>query len=122
MAKRILIVDDHPAVRRAVTRVLESVPDFSVCGEAENGEAGVKKAIRLKPDLVVLDVSMPVMNGLEASRLLHKLMPNLPILLYTAYANRDLNEKAAAVGATRVTSKSNPSELIKDLRTLLSAA
>ena len=63
--KRVLIVDDHLAMRRAVTRVLESQPNVVVCGEAENGRRAIEEAERLKPDLIVLDLSMPIMNGLE---------------------------------------------------------
>jgi DNA-binding NarL/FixJ family response regulator len=121
-AKKILIVDDQPAVRRAVIRMLESVPEFEVCGEAENGAAAIDQAIQLRPDLVVLDCSMPVMNGLEASRILRGLMPGLPILMYTAYANARLTDEAIAAGANKVATKSNGPALIHDLQTLLEHA
>jgi two-component system, NarL family, response regulator NreC len=58
MLKRILIVDDHAAVRLALTHVIESVHDFKVCGEAENGRVGIERALRLKPDLIILNLSM----------------------------------------------------------------
>ena len=67
----VLIVDDNPAVRRALRALFESDTAFDVCGEAENGREGLEKAIQLRPDLVVIDLSMPVMNGLDASRALN---------------------------------------------------
>src|SRR5258707_15315316 len=109
--KRVLIVDDHLAVRRAVTRVLESQTDIEVCGEAENGRMAIEQAQRLKPDLIVLDLSMPVMNGLEAARVLRTMMPDIPILLYTSFATSNLTEAALAAGVSRVSSKSNPPAL-----------
>ncbi len=122
MPKRVLIVDDHAAVRRAVRSVLESQAEFEVCGEAENGRVAIDKAQRLRPDLIVLDLSMPVMNGLEAARVLRATMPALPILMYTSFATSNLTREALAAGASKVATKSSPPALVKDLRTLLKAA
>jgi two-component system, NarL family, response regulator NreC len=120
---RILLIDDHAAVRRAVKGLLESVPEFSVCGEAENGRVGIEKARQLKPELIVLDLSMPVMNGLEATRILHRLMPGVPILMYTSFADANLAKEAVAAGVSKVASKTSPPEaLLEDLRTLLGQA
>ena len=66
--KRILIVDDHAALRMALRRLIDSVLEFEVCGEAENGREGIKRAGELQPDLIILDLSMPVMNGFEEVR------------------------------------------------------
>jgi CheY-like chemotaxis protein len=120
--KRVLIVDDHAAIRRAVTRVLESQPNVAVCGEAENGRVAIDQAQRLKPDLIVLDFSMPVMNGLEAARILRQRMPKVPILMYTSFATSDLAEEALAAGVSRVATKSTPPALIEDLQMLLENA
>jgi DNA-binding NarL/FixJ family response regulator len=117
--KRVLIVDDHLAMRRAVTRVLESQPNVVVCGEAENGRRAIEEAERLKPDLIVLDLSMPVMNGLEAARILRGMMPKIPILMYTSFATSNLAEEAKAAGVSRVSTKSTPPALIEDLQLLL---
>jgi DNA-binding NarL/FixJ family response regulator len=123
IVKRILIVDDHAAVRLALTRVIESVDGFEVCGEAENGRVGVERALRLKPDLIILDLSMPVMDGLEAARELKELMPAVPILMYTSFTSANLPAEALAAGVSRVASKPSPPEaLVKDLRTLLTPA
>jgi len=68
MAKTILIVDDSADIRRAVCDLFKREQDFMVCGEAANGREGIVKALELHPDLIVLDLSMPVMNGLDAAR------------------------------------------------------
>jgi DNA-binding NarL/FixJ family response regulator len=121
--KRILIVDDHAPVRLALRHVIESVPEFEVCGEAENGRVGVKRTLLLKPDLIILDFSMPVMNGLEAAKELNELMPLLPILMYTSFTSSNLEAEAFAVGVSRVVSKSSlPEALVRDLWILLAPA
>ena len=83
--KCILIVDDNPVIRKSLRRTLERNKGWEVCGEAANGREAVAKAQQLKPDLVVLDLSMPVMNGLEAARELKRLLPSMPLLLFTNY-------------------------------------
>jgi len=122
VTKRVLIVDDHAAMRRAVTRVLESQANVEVCGEAENGQVAIDQAQRLKPDLIVLDLSMPVMNGLEAARILRVMMPRTPILMYTSFATSNLAAEAMAAGVSRVATKSTPPALIQDLQILLKSA
>lgn len=117
-----LIVDDHLEIRRAVTRVLESQPNIVVCGEAENGRVAISEAQRLQPDLIVLDLSMPVMNGLEAARILRAMLPTVPILMYTSFATSNLAEEALAAGVSRVSTKSSPPALIADLQILLKNA
>lgn len=120
--KRVLIVDDHLEIRRAVTRVLESQPNLVVCGEAENGRVAISEAQRLHPDLIMLDLSMPVMNGLEAARILRAMLPTVPILMYTSFATSNLAEAALAAGVSRVSTKSSPPALIADLQILLKNA
>jgi CheY-like chemotaxis protein len=84
LRKSILIVDDHEYVRRAVRSLFAST-GLRVCGEAVDGVDAIQKAEELQPDLVVLDLSMPNMNGIEAARALKKIRPQLPILLLTAH-------------------------------------
>ena len=118
-----MIVDDHAAIRLALTRVIASVDDFQVCGEAENGRVGVELAMRLKPDLIILDLSMPVIDGLQAARELNRLMPAVPILMYTSFTSANLPAEALAAGVRKVASKPSPPDaLVKDLRMLLAAA
>ena len=79
MPKCILIVDDSALIRRMIHETLEQQDGWEVCGEAADGREAIEKAQQLKPDLIVLDLSMPVMNGLEAARVLKGLFPSLPL-------------------------------------------
>ena len=118
--KRILIVDDHAAVRNAVKKMIDASPNMEVCGEAENGKSAIEKAQASEPDVIVLDLSMPIMNGLEAARVLRRLMPATPILMYTAFSNSHLAEEALAAGVSRVASKTSPPDaLLRELQLLL---
>jgi len=81
----ILIVDDYPAVRSAIRAGLERYPGFSVCGEAVDGMDAIEKATKLKPDFILLDLSMPRMNGMETASALKRLMPNVLIVAFTMY-------------------------------------
>jgi CheY-like chemotaxis protein len=73
--RSVLVVDDNPIVRRRLCELFTREGDFNICGEAENGREAIEKAQLLRPDLIVTDLSMPVMNGLEETRVLKKLMP-----------------------------------------------
>jgi two-component system NarL family response regulator len=120
MAKTILIADDNDAVRRAVCEVFALESDFEVCGEARDGHDAIEKAQRLHPDLIILDLAMPVMNGLEAARALRDLMPSVPIVLFTLYDDGIIEERARSVGVADVVSKSEDiSVLIDATRRLL---
>lgn len=82
-SKRILIVDDLPQIRKLMRAYLEEETDTSVCGEAIDGFDAIEKAQNLKPDLIILDASMPRMNGIEAAPKLKKLLPETAIILFT---------------------------------------
>ena len=99
-------MDDNPIIRRSLRNLLEQNSGWKVCGEAENGRQGVEQALRLGPDLVLLDLSMPVMNGFEAARELQHVMPQLPILMFTTFSNSFVEKEALASGVTAVRSKS----------------
>jgi DNA-binding NarL/FixJ family response regulator len=81
--------------------------DFEICGEAENGSEAIEKALLLQPALIVTDLSMPLMNGLEETRILKKLMPAMPIIIYTAHGGRIVEKDGLAAGASAVISKSD---------------
>ncbi len=85
MSKRILVADDSDTVRRVVRSYLTQ-QDLDVCGEAVDGEDAIEKAWELKPDLILLDVAIPRMNGLEAASVLKEMMPNVRIILFTMYS------------------------------------
>jgi DNA-binding NarL/FixJ family response regulator len=102
---KILIVDYNANVRAALRMCLKMRKDWMVCGEAENGTAAIEFVRRVKPDVVLLDYAMPVMNGLEAARGLSLLAPECAILMYTMFATPQLSELAAAAGVRTVLSK-----------------
>ncbi len=90
------------------------------CEEAENGAQAVEQAGTFQPDLIVLDFSMPVMNGLEAAPLLRRKLPQIPIIMFTMFANEIFTEMAVAAGVTAVISKENAArELLSKTRALL---
>src|SRR6267143_658324 len=102
----VLIVDDHPAIRRALRAAFERQPGFTVCGEAEDGFDAIGKAKKLSPDLIVLDLRMPVMDGLEAARELKRLFPRVPLMMLTCYHSSAAEKQALASGVTAVFSHS----------------
>jgi DNA-binding NarL/FixJ family response regulator len=102
----VLIVDDNRVVRQALRDLFTREGDFDVCGEAEDGRQGVEKAQMLQPDLIVTDLSMPVMNGIEETRILKKVMPTVPVIIFTAHSDPFLEKEAAAAGVSAVVSKS----------------
>ena len=105
MAK-VLIVDDDASFRRMLHQVFACEPDFEVCGEAENGEDAVEKAIALQPDVVVLDVLMPLMNGLDAARALRLMMPTLRLILNSASVDPITEQQARTIGISEIVPKS----------------
>jgi NarL family two-component system response regulator LiaR len=120
VGKRILIVDDGEEVRQVMRAVLEARTCYEICGEASNGAEAVQKALELKPDLMLLDVAMPLLNGVEVASVLAGSMPELPIVLYTMYNELLGLSLASAVGAKAVISKADGiSKLIECVQSLL---
>ena len=105
MSHTILIADDNLFIREALCTFFEQ-DDFNVCGEAENGKEAVDKAQELHPDLILLDLSMPVMNGLEATRVLKRTMPEVPVIMYSAHADSSTEKAARSAGVCALVSKS----------------
>jgi two-component system nitrate/nitrite response regulator NarL len=104
--KRVLLVDENPVVRSLVRQLFELEPDFEISGEAENGRDAVEKAENLKPDLIILDLAMPVMTGLDAAPLLRKVVPDARIILFTVQEGREVERLARAARTHAVVSKS----------------
>ena len=96
---RILIADDHSVVRAGLRTLLESRDNWEVCGEAPDGRDAVEKATKLKPDVAVLDIGMPLLNGVEAARRIHKASPGTEILILTMHESDDLVQQVVAAGA-----------------------
>jgi DNA-binding NarL/FixJ family response regulator len=105
MLKRILLVDDSDTFRDAVRASLEDHTGFEVCGEAIDGADAVEKARQLKPDLIILDLVMPGMNGVEVTSLLKSIMPEVPIILLTAHDDNVGKALAPVAGASVVLDK-----------------
>lgn len=116
----VLVVDDNQAVRRLICQLFARESDFQVCAEAENGSEALLKAQQFEPDLVVTDLSMPQMNGLEEIRALNKLRLTTPVILYSAHMDSFVEKEAFAAGASAVVPKINVvAVLIPTARTLL---
>jgi DNA-binding NarL/FixJ family response regulator len=107
MTIRILLVDDHPIVRQGLKTLLEGHSGWEVIGEASDGAEAVEKAKNLSPDVMVLDVTMPRMNGLEACRLLRRQSPALEILFVTQHDSPQMMREALEAGARGYVVKSN---------------
>ena len=107
MSYSILIVDDSTLVRRLIRSYIEPHAAWRVCGEAEKGKAAVEKVKELRPDVVILDFQMPVMDGLEAARQIALLAPNTAMLMLTMHKFEQLSKEAHAAGIKDVLSKSD---------------
>lgn len=117
----VLIVDDNVHVRRSLRWTIERELEWQVCGEATNGAEGVSAATKLKPDIVVLDLSMPVMNGIEAARQLKQLVPDSHLLMFTSFATPTLEEAARDAGIEEFVPKNEGAVLLlQSLRRLAS--
>jgi DNA-binding NarL/FixJ family response regulator len=121
MPKCILIADDNDAIRTATRHFLEKQAEFSVCGEATDGLDAIEKARCLTPDLIVLDLSMPRMNGLEAARTLRAMSVKAPIILFTMYADAIQPQETFAAGISAVVAKTDLSALQHHIEKLLVA-
>ena len=95
---RILIADDHEIIRSGVIRVLQSRADVKECAEATNGKEAVAKALQWKPDLILLDVRLPVLSGFDAAREIKQHEPDIPILFFSIYEADEILEEARLVG------------------------
>ena len=118
MAKRILVADDNPMIRKMLCQLFEAEEDYDICAEAENGREAIDLAVKHRPDLIILDMSMPVMNGMEAARELKKIMPDVPIILFTQHEN--IGRALLRVDQTvdRVVSKANAGALMEHVKSL----
>jgi len=104
---RVLIVDDHAIIRRGVQGILRGHPEWELCGEAENGQEAVRLAAELRPEVIIMDVSMPGMNGVEATRAIKKQIPEAKVLLLTLHVSVDLVRSAFKAGARGYVLKSD---------------
>lgn len=103
--KSVLIADDNESIRRMLCLLFASQSDFEVCGEAENGQEAVEMAQLLHPDLIMMDLSMPVMNGIEAACELKRLIPMTPIIVFSEFSDVLSEHEARSNGISSSVSK-----------------
>ncbi len=121
MSTRILIVDDDATIRMLLRRLLAANPDWGVCGEAVDGVEAVQKVMQLAPDLTILDLSMPRMNGLDTAREIGKIRPGMPLLLVTVqHLDKFAMESIREAGFRGAVTKENGAEVVKGVEALLS--
>jgi DNA-binding NarL/FixJ family response regulator len=120
MPTRILIADDDATIRLLLRRLLEKQPDWQVCGDASNGAEAIEKVKQLEPDVVVMDLGMPVMTGLQAAPEIAKAHPHLPMLLISVQeVSRQLAWEALNAGYRGAVTKSSGNEVLKGIEALL---
>ena len=116
---RVLVVDDHPAFRRALSSALNLVEDIEVAGEAGGGLAACEEAERLHPDAIVMDLSMPDLDGIGAMKRIHETQPDVPVVILTAHADEGVEREAREAGASGFVAKGSG---LKDLVVVLHEA
>ena len=121
MAKTILVADDNSAIRKILCRMFELEEDYDICAEAENGQRAIELALKHRPDLIILDLSMPVMNGLDAAHELKKLMPKIPIILFTQHAELGNRIGVVNMDVDRIVDKAQAFSLMGHVRSLAPA-
>ena len=120
MPTRILIADDDPNIRMLLRRLVERQTEWQVCGDASNGAEAIEKVEQLQPDIVVMDLGMPVMSGLQAAPAIAKAHPQLPMLLISVQeVSRQLAWEARKAGYRGAVTKSSGNEVLKGIEALL---
>lgn len=118
--KRILVVDDNALMRHLVRSHLESQPGFAVCDEAADGVEAIEKVAKSKPDLIVLDLAMPRMNGIQVAAALKGGLKNIPVILFTLYDEVVSEQKLRFLGISAVVSKTGPiRDLLREIQRLI---
>jgi len=110
---RVLLVDDHEMVRKGLRTLLKTVLSRFICDETSDGEQAVEKAIELKPDLILMDVRMPVMNGIDATRQIRRYLPNTKIVVLTMHDSAQMADQAQKAGASAYVLKSDSPEVLR---------
>jgi DNA-binding NarL/FixJ family response regulator len=119
MAYRILLVDDHAVVREGFKRLLDD-STLTICGEAANGAEAIEKVLALKPDLVLMDLSMPVMGGIEATRQIRQLSPATKVIVVSLHDSQQAVQQAKSAGASAYVVKTrSAAELIEVVKAVL---
>jgi DNA-binding NarL/FixJ family response regulator len=116
----VIVVDDHAVIRRGVQGILHNYPEWEFCGEAANGQEAIKLAQTVRPEIIIMDVSMPGLNGLEATRIIRNLLPDTKILLLTLHSSTELVRSAFRAGARAYVLKSDAEhDLVRALNVIV---
>ena len=110
MTLRVLVVDDHPAFRRARTSALNMVDNIEVAGEAGGGRDATRQVLQVEPDIVIMDLSMPDISGIDAMKEIHRSKPDLPVVFLTAHADPGVEREARQAGASGFLAKGSALE------------
>jgi DNA-binding NarL/FixJ family response regulator len=121
MAKQVLVADDNPMIRKMLCQLFEVEEDYDICAEAQNGEEAIDLALKHRPDLIILDMSMPGLSGMQAAQELKKIMPDVPIIIFTQYENIGRAILKSDRTVDRVVSKSDASTLMEHVKSLAPA-
>jgi DNA-binding NarL/FixJ family response regulator len=117
---RVVLADDHEIVRKGIRAIVNGHSPWTVCGEAENGQQAIDLVLELKPDLVILDLSMPVINGLQAAAKIRQLAPSTKILILSIHDSPQIEREALAAGADAFLTKTTSTDtFIRTVTTLL---
>lgn len=115
MSARVLVVDDNPLVRSSICDLLRSEPGWDVCGQAANGSEAIERAHNLHPDLIVMDLMMPRVGGLQATREIVRENPDVRVLILTLYDYPSLDSEARAAGASACLRKGQSGTALLDI-------
>jgi CheY-like chemotaxis protein len=119
LPKAVLVADDHLIIRQMLYRLFELEEGYSVCAQATNGQEAIELALGHRPELIILDFSMPVLNGLEAARELKKLLPGVPIILFTQFSDFGSALSDDHKNVDRIVLKTNVPQLMEHVHSLL---
>jgi chemotaxis response regulator CheB len=120
--RRVLVADDSPFIRKALCHVFANHPTLEICDEAVNGQEAIEKAEKHRPDLIILDLSMPVLGGLEAAKAICLFLPNVPIILFTMHAEAVRPSDIVDTRILRVVPKEDAITLVRHAEELLRAS
>ncbi len=117
---RVLVADDHEVMRMGIRNLLQFRSGWSVCAEASNGQEAVAKALQFRPDVVIMDITMPVMNGLEAARQIARAQPQIPVILFSLHVSDDLYRHLQTDGVRGAVAKADAArDLAEAVETVL---
>jgi len=117
---RVLVADDHEVMRMGIRNLLQFRSGWSVCAEASNGQEAVEKALLSRPDVIIMDITMPVMNGLEAARQISRAQPHIPVILFSMHVSDDVYQHLQADGIRGAVAKADAArDLAQAVETVL---